>query len=94
MPGIQDFDISKSAQASLEALEASQLLLVIDSKVWRSRLCSLMKTKAFVQLLPQVAVSYDDKGIRSLQSYAKEIFSCLMAAPNDQAAFFEKTCKY
>jgi len=28
------------------------------------------------QLARMVAVSYDDKGIRSLQSYAKEIFSC------------------
>eukprot|EP00438_Fugacium_kawagutii_P004430 Skav210962 [mRNA] locus=scaffold2129:41364:42731:+ [translate_table: standard] len=28
------------------------------------------------QLARMVAVSYDEKGIRSLESYAKEIFSC------------------
>ena len=25
---------------------------------------------------PEVAISYDEKGVRSLESYAKEIFSC------------------
>ena len=28
----------------------------------------------------KVAISYDEKGIRSLESYAKEVFSCSLAA--------------
>ena len=38
--------------------------------------CSCSGLSFESQLARMVAVSYDDKGIRSLESYATEIFSC------------------